>query len=258
MKQNRIVVGVLFAVFLLVILACGGGGGNPGTTGTTSGTIVGPVTNVRLEAVIDGTSTVVDPTNVFVNEVVKLRLTGIDTGTVGQPRVVLPSTWSMTGTPGGNLSSNGTFVANSAPTGFFGSATSSYDGMSYTTSIRVVSPEAILTGRGRLINGSPTPNIQIQALNASGTVVATGLVGADGSIRMSAPTTAVKFTTAFPGTYYVKQFAYNGKDYATTIAGCTASLPALTLGVSTSLSTDIVFYSSYDTSPPPPPDGCGG
>ncbi|MBI1331909.1 MAG: hypothetical protein JST12_17895 [Armatimonadetes bacterium] len=252
MKNHRVVAGVLFALLIIVLSACGGGGGGGGTTG-----YVGPITSIRLEAIVEGTSTVVDPSNIFVNEQVRFRLTGIDEGTIGQPRIVLPSgAWTLTGTPGGTLASDGLFSANSTPTGFFGTAKATFESINYTSSVRVVAPEAIMVGHGRLTNGNPTPNVQIQALNSSGTVVATGLVGADGTIRMSVPTTAVAFTTAFPSDYYVRQFSFAGKDYATTVNGCFAPLPTFTLGQTTSMSTDVVFYSTFDTSPPPPPDGC--
>ena len=240
----------LLGAMLLVLVACGGGG-------PASNQIVGPVVSVRLEALIDGTTTVVDPTNIFVNEHVQLRLTGVDTGTVGQPRVVLPTNnWSMTGFPGGSLTVAGLFTADASPTGNFGSVNVTYDGNSYTSPIRVVAPAAVIAGRGRFTNGAPAIGVEIDALNSSGTKVATGLVGGDGTIRMSVPTTAVKFSATFPNSSYVRQFAYNGLNYSTLVAGCTAPLPSLTNGVTSNLLTNVVFYSTFDASPPPPPDGC--
>ena len=257
MKQHRIVAGVLLTLLLLIITACGGGGGTG--TGSTTGNIKGPVVSIRVEAVLNGTNTYIDPTNIFPGEVIQFRLSGIDQGTVGQPRVVLPTSgWTSVGNIGGTFDSSGVFTAGTTPTGVLGSvsANSVWDTKTETSPLRMTTPIAVLTGRGRLADTTPTPNVQIDALNSSGTVVATGLVAADGSIRMSVPITGVKFTATFPGTFYVKQFAYNGLDYATTVPGCTANLPALTNGVTTPLATDVVFYSSFGTSPPPPPDGC--
>jgi len=282
MKQNRVVIGILFVLILAIITACGGGGASTtgttattattgtttttattSTTATTGQTIIGPVSGLRIEAKIEGSATTVDPTNIFVNEIVRFRLTGIDEGTVGQPRVVLPAgAWSMTGTPGGSLQSNGVFSAASSPSGLFGTVKTSYNGLNYTFPVRVVIPEAIIAGLGRTTTGFAAGKVGIQALNASGTVVATGLVASDGTIRMSLPTTAVKFTADFsladpgPTFYYARQFAYDGLDYATTVSGCTAPLPALTLGSSTNLASAVVFYANSNTSPPPPPDGC--
>lgn len=265
MKQNRVVIGILFVLFLAVITACGGGGGSTtGTTSTTSTTgIVGPVSGLRVEAKIDGTSTTVDPTNIFTNEVIKFTLTGIDEGAVGQPRVVLPSgSWVLTGTPGGTLQSSGIFTAGASPTGNTGNVTTSYNGLNYTSPVRVVNAAAIVSGLGRTTAGFPASKIGIEAVDVNGNVVATGLIATDGTIRISVPLTAVKFTMDFsaidpgPNFYYARQFAYNGKDYATTVAGCTAPLPSLTLGGTSNLASAVVFYANSNTSPPPPPDGC--
>ena len=137
-----------------------------------------------------------------------------------------------------------------------------FDGAQYSSTIRVVQPDAILTGLGRTTDGFPGGGIQIKALNSGGTTVATGLIASDGTIRMSVPTSAVLFTTNFalidpgPQFYYARQFAYNGKDYSTVITTCTAPLPPLTSGVASNLATSVVFYANTSNFPPPPPDGC--
>ncbi|HLO99376.1 MAG TPA: hypothetical protein VK171_12340 [Fimbriimonas sp.] len=256
MKSNILAKVALFLV-LCVLWACGGGGGTP-----TDGP-VGPVTSVRLEAVLQPSGSIIDPTNIFASEQVKFRLTGIDEGTVGNPRVVIPNTtWTMTGSPAGTLQSNGTFQANATGSLAVGTVTTFYDGFNYSSGVKVVTPQAILRGVGRLQNGFPTRGVIIKCLNAAGTVVGQGAVAADGTIRLSTATTAVKFTADFssidPGAvFYVRQFAYNGLDYATSVPGCTAPTPSLTTGVTTPFATDLVFYSSSGGFPPPPPNGCG-
>ena len=257
MKHNRVIAGVLFVLFMVVIMACGGGGPGPGTdNGTTSGTF----SQIRMEAVQSIAGTTVDPSNIFVNEQIQFRLTGLDS-TLN--RVVIPTSgYSLTGTPGGALDSTGLFVANSSPSGSTGTVRVTFDGIQYSTIARVVTPAAILTGTGRTTDNFPARGVQIQALDSGGAIVATGLVASDGTIRMSVPTTAVKFTTNFqlvdPSSpfYYVRQFAYAGKDYSTIITNCTAPLPALTNGAASNLLTALVFYRNASSFPPPPPDGC--
>lgn len=263
MKQNRIIAGIIFVMLLALIVACGGGGGTPGTTGTTATTgIVGPVTGVRLEAVTEGTSTIVDPTNIFASEVVRFRVTGIDTGQTGSPRVVLPgTTFNLSGNPGGTIQSNGLFTASATPTGSFGQVTTSYSGTSYASSVRVVAPQAIVQGTAIINTGQIPAGVQIQALDVSGTVVATGLVSSGGTIRLSTPTSAVRFTINFnlvdpSNGYYYRQFKYNTKDYSTLIPDCTAVLPALTSGVTSNFASQVLFYASSSSTPPPIVNGC--
>jgi hypothetical protein len=258
MKHNQVIAGVLFVLFLMVITACGGGGG--GTSGGNGSTSGGPYTGIRMEALLDGTTTTVDPTNIFVNEHVRFRLTGVDPTNV---RVVIPtSNYTLTGSPGGTLDSNGLFVAASSPTGFTGSVRVVFDALQYTLPTKVVVPLAVVTGFGRTTAGAPGNGILINCLNAGGAIVATGRVASDGTIRISVPTTAVRFTADFSAIdhgsvlYYARQFAYAGKDYSTTIASCTAPLPALTNGVASNLATSVVFYVNSSGTPPPPPDGC--
>lgn len=256
MKSN-LLAKVAFLVVLCVLWACGGGGGGPITGGP-----VGPVTGVRLEAVLVSTGNLIDPLNVFANEQIQFRLTGIDEGTVGNPRVVLPGTsWTMNGSPAGTLQSNGSLQANAAGSNATGTVSSSYEGFTYSAAVKVVSPLAVVTGVGRLQNGVPTRGVILKFINASGTVVGQGAVAADGTIRISVGTSAIKFTADFSSVdpaavFYVRQFNYNGADYATSVAGCTATAPSLTNGVTTPLATDVVFYASSGGFPPPPPDGC--
>ncbi len=255
MKHNRVIAGILFVLFMAVITACGGGPG-PEPTGSTTGNF----TSIRMEAVVDGPNTTVDPTNVFTNESIRFRLTGLNDSSV---RVVIPTSgYTMTGTPGGTLASDGLFTASNSPTGNTGTVRVTFDTLQYTSAVKVVAPEAILKGSARTTENFPGSGVQIKALNAGGATVGTGFVATDGTIRMSVPTTAVRFTTNFsivdpgPSFYYVRQFAYAGKDYSTIISSCTAPLPALTNGVASNLATTVVFYRSTSGFPPPPPDGC--
>jgi hypothetical protein len=260
--SNRLV-GILFVVFATALLACGGGG-SPGG-GSTTGDCpdpVGTVVSVRLEAVQEGTSTVVDATNIFLNEAIRFRITGIDTGATGSPRINLCATgFTLSGSPGGTLSTDGAYVAPATASTSTGVIRVTYAGTTYTLSVRVVAPEAVIAGRIRLSTGSDAPRIGVKALNSSGSVVASGFSGADGSIRMSTPTTAVKFTLDFndvdpAATYYVRQFTYNNKSYSTVISGCVAPLPTLTAGSTTSLLSNVLVFQASGSNPPPPPDGC--
>ncbi len=261
MKHNQVIAGILIALFLVIATTfgtsgCGGGTGTTGTTSTTSGSF----TSIRMEAVINNTSTSIDPTNVFVNEQIKFRLTGVDETST---RVVIPtSNYTLTGTPGGTLDTTGLFSANSSPSGLSGTVSVTFETLQYTSAVKVVTPAAIVTGLARTTAGAPAKGIVINALNSSGTIVGSGTVATTGAIRFSAPTSAVRFTASFipidpgPNPYYARQFAYGGKDYSTTIASCTAPLPALTNGVASNLTTNVVFYANSSGFPPPPPNGC--
>ncbi len=256
MKHLQVIAGILFILFLFTITACGGGGGTNGSNGSTGG-----FASIRMEAVIDGSSptTTVDPTNIFVNEIVRFRLTGVDDTST---RVIIPTSgYTLTGAPGGALDSTGLFTASSSGTGSSGAVHVTFDATNYSLTVKVVTPDAILKGTGRTTEGFPAAGVQIKALNVSGTVVGTGFIATDGTIRMSVPTSAVKFTTDFStadpqAKYYVRQFAYSGKDYSTTIVTCTAPLPALTSGLTSNLSTALAFYRLTSGIPPPPPNGC--
>lgn len=256
MKHNQVIAGILFVLFMLVITACGGGG-TGGTDGSTSG---GPYTSIRVEAVIEGTSTSIDPTNIFTNEHIQFRLTGVD---INSTRVVIPTSgWTLSGNPGGSITTAGLFTANASPSGSSGTVSVNFDFTNYSTSVRVVTADAVIVGVGRTTTGAPARGVQILALNGAGNVVATGTISSTGAIRMSAPPTAVRFTTSFtaidpgPTFFYARQFAYGGKDFSTAIASCTAPLPVLTSGVASNLATDVVFYANSSGFPPPPPDGC--
>lgn len=248
----------LFALLCVVLIACGGGGGtpDPGSGG------VGPFSSLRLEAQIDGTTTVIDPTNIFVGEKVKFKITAIDGGVTGNPRITLNvNNWSLSGAPGGTLASNGTYSGSATASSSTGTATATAEGLTFTTGVRVVQPQAVVTGKIRLTTGQGVSKLQIQAIDASANVVATGLSGADGVIRMSVPTNATKFNVDFSIAdptfiYYIRQFAYNGKDYSPGVSGCVAPLPTLTNLTTTPLASDIAIYQASPTFPPPPPNGC--
>lgn len=256
MKYSGIIAGILFVLFLMTVTACGGGG-TSGSNGTTSGTF----SSIRMEAVTEGTNTPIDPSNVFVNEIIRFRLTGVDSGT--NTRVVIPtSNYNLTGSPDGALDSTGMFTASSSSSGNIGVVHVTFDTISYQYGVKVVVPQAVIKGFARTTEGFPGTGVQVNALNSGGTVVGSGFVASDGTIRFSTSATAVKFTTNFgivdpgPNLYYVRQFAYGGKDYSTTITTCTAPLPSLTNGVTTNLATTVVFYRNASGFPPPPPDGC--
>ncbi|MEI7576590.1 MAG: hypothetical protein WCK51_06840 [Armatimonadota bacterium] len=249
---------VMFALLCVVLLACGGGG--PKTDDNLGG--VGPFSSLRMEVRLESTNAIIDPTNIFVGERVKFRITAIDGGVVGNPRITLNvNNWSLSGAPGGTLAPDGTYTGSGTASSSTGIATATADGLTFTTGVRVVQPQAVITGRIRLTTGQGASKLQIQAIDAAANVVATGLSGADGYIRMSLPTTAKKFSVDFSIAdptliYYIRQFAYNGKDYSPGISGCVAPLPTLTNLVTSPLITDIAIYQASPTFPPPPPNGC--
>jgi hypothetical protein len=242
----------------LLIIACGGGGGG-GTSGTTSG----PFSSVRIEAVLSGTETMIDPNNVFPSETVQFRITGIDESVASRPRINLNATgFTLVGSEsGGTLTTSGLFAAGSLPGTATGTVQVTYSGSLFTSPVRVVAKDAVLTGLVRLTSGTPAPRVQIRALSSALSVVATGFTAPDGTFRMSLPPTATKFTVNFDTadptrTFYVRQFAYNAKDYSTSISSCVAPLPALTTGSTTALLTAISVYQLLPNNPPPPPNGC--
>lgn len=255
--KHRFTLWIAVVALVSTIIACGGSGG---TTPPVDNTIY---VSVRAEAVLVSTGASVDASNIFVGEQVQFRLTGVDSTNTSGPRVVIPNTtWRMTGSPGGSLSSSGVFTAGSTAGTSNATVTSTYQTNDYSLLTRVVAPQAVIRGRGRLTDGRPTARIQILALNSTGGIVATGNVSSDGTIRMSVPTTATRFTADFSGvdptaTFYVRQFFYNGFDYSTVINNCTAPLPTgLTNGSVTNLASDLVFYLNSGGPPPPPPSGC--
>lgn len=256
--KNRLISWIAVIALISTILACGGSGGGP-TTPVDSRIFV----SVRAEAVLVSSGAGVDASNVFTGEEIQFRLTGVDSVDTSGPRVVIPNTsWRMTGNPGGSLTSAGVFNAGVTAGAASAVVTSTYQANDYSLLTRVVSPQAVIRGRGRITDGRPAARIQILALNATGAIVATGNVASDGTIRMSVPTTATRLTTDFSGvdpsaTFYVRQFFYNGFDYSTVINNCTAPLPSgLANGVSTNLASDLVFYLNSGGPPPPPPSGC--
>lgn len=251
MKAAKI---LLFLFFTIALFACGGGGGG------TSTPPIGSYNSVRLEALVTGSSTGIDPTNIFTSEQVTFRLTGLPDA--GGSREVIPITgWTSTGSIGGTLNSGGTFVASATPGGGSGTVQITFQSETFRTTVRVVTRQAEVRGFCRLTDGRPAPRIGVHLLNNAGAIVATGLVASDGNIRISAPTSATRlnldFSTVDPSAlFYIRQFFFNGVDYSTVISGCTAPLPTLTSGAVTNLATNIVTYAISTGPPPPPPSGC--
>ena len=154
---------VLFALLCAVLLACGGGGG-PKTDDGLGG--VGPFSSLRMEVRLESTNAIIDPTNIFVGERVKFSVTAIDGGVVGNPRITLNvNNWSMSGAPGGTLASNGTYTGSAVASPSTGVATATADGLTFTTGVRVVQPQAVISGRIRLTTGQGVSKLQIQAID---------------------------------------------------------------------------------------------
>ncbi|MER3496777.1 MAG: hypothetical protein C4320_08445 [Armatimonadota bacterium] len=244
-------VATLAGCLALLNAGCGGGGTpDPGVD-------ISRLSNVRIDAVLSS-GQVVDPGGIFPGETVRFRLTGINDAGVR----VFANVSGFTGAvPSGvgTLFTNGTFVARNPGGPFPISVT--VGGTRYTTDVQVRAVQAIVTGRIRSVNGLPASRIIIRAYNSSGVEVGSGASATDGTFRLSLPTSAVRFSLDFSAVdpnarSYVRQFSFSGMDYSTQVVGCTARLPALTNGVQTTLSSDVVVYLLNVNAPPPPPDGC--
>ncbi|MFZ4507480.1 MAG: hypothetical protein ACOYON_07265 [Fimbriimonas sp.] len=216
---------------------------------------------LQLRGTLDGTSTVVDLGNIQVGDKVRLSITGKD----GDGNVVtLPTgAWTTDAPSGvGNISNSNRFNAVGS------SGTSTYRvqtnaaGRDHFTNLQVKPVQALVFGRTRTTTGAVIPNVIVNFFNSAGVKVGTTRSSSDGTFRASLPTTAVTFhidlSEADPySVAYYRQYGFGAKDYAISIPGCRAPLPALTVGVSTNLANDIVVYRITSGSlPPPPPDGC--
>lgn len=219
---------------------------------------ISQLSDVRVEAVLNGGGPV-DPTNVFPGETVQFRLTGLNAAGVRQTVTGVRFTTDAPASVGA-FTAAGLFTARAAsPTSYTvrttaGSAT-------FTSPLRVANPALLLTGRARLVDGTPAPLLGVVALNAAGAVVGNGRTASDGTFRIAATPDATRLTLDFSiadpsSRFYVRQFAFKGTDYSTVVAGCTAPLPALGGATSVALG-DLVVYSLSVSNPPPPPDGCG-
>lgn len=240
----------------LLLPGCGGGGGSdPGGGG---GPDVSELASVRTDATLSGSGASIDATNILVGERVQFRLTGVLNG---QRRYVNVTGWTTTVPANvGTISDTGVFSAGNA-TGS-GTVSVTVKGVTYTGSVTVKGGAiAIVSGRIRLVSGSPASGIEIQLLNSTGGVVGTGFSTATGAVRIATLPTATRLNLNFDSvdpakTFYVRQFFLGGTDYSTVIPGCTAPLPTLAEGGSVTLPTDIVVYGLGASTPPPPPDGC--
>lgn len=252
----------ILAVLLLaamIVFGCGGGGGG-GTTSTTSTTSTnsGTVTDIRVVAQI-GSNRDADLTNIVPGESATLTLVGYNQN--HQSVQVSASSWGTnapasvaTVTPGGTL----TAVGASDSVYSVGAV---YNGTTYTTNLLVRPQQAFVTGRVRTVSStSALAGAVVRFFNNSGSEVGFATVNTSGNFRASVPTSATQFTLDISGVSnsgnYYDQFTYNNNDYLDETASCTATLPALTNGVSTPLVSDIVVTVKGPGTVPNPPGGC--
>lgn len=243
---------------LLLLAGCGGGGGDP-DPGGGGNPDVSDLAEVRTSAIFAGTAVFVDATNLLFGERAQFRLTGIAEG--GARQDVSVTGWRTTVPANvGTITSDGVFAAGGTPG--TGAVSVTVEGTTYSGTVTVKGGAiALLTGRVRVVGGNPVSGVGIQALNAAGTVVATGFSTRDGSLRIGLPATATRLNVNFDAldpsaSFYVRQYALSGIDYSSVIASCTAPLPRLANNTVTALPSDLVVYALGAGAPPPPPDGC--
>ncbi len=227
--QARIVVLVLLAVCFLAYSGGRGGAGGVSVNLSPSSTTVGRNGQVNFVA------TVSNATNQNV-------------------------TWAISA---GSINPTGvgtaTFTAPNAAASVSVTATSVEDpSKSDSSTVTVVVGVATVTGR-ILRSGSSLglANIVVEFRDNTGATVATATSNSSGNFSAAVPTAAVRFhlrNSTMPAGYY-KQFNYDSMRYATTIATCSAPLPALTEGQSSALNTNITVAPTSQP-PPPPPNGC--
>jgi hypothetical protein len=245
----------LLLVVLVLAVACGGGGGGNNTPPPPQGTI-------KAEAVLAGTpSQIVDPKNIQVGETIQFEVVSYSASNV---RTVLSSSnWTTTdnGATVGTLSSTGVLTTSASANSIF-TATGTAGGKQYSINYEVRPVQAIVTGTVIDSNGNAAPNVRVNFLNSLGTIVASSTTAQNGSLWASVPTSATQFnldkSTLIVGVYF-KSFVYAGHRYTALISTCNAPLPALTNGVTTSLSVitiDAAMTLGQNNAPPPPPDGC--
>lgn len=258
---NRFLIALAF-VFALIVAGCGGGG-TPGTDGGSGGTFGA----TRVETVITGTNLYVDPLNIQVGDHVTFQLARYNLSTFSRQVVGVSGSWSTDdiGNQAGVLASSGGYVAsNVAATTYTASATSSSDSLPYQRTYKVLPMQASVRGTVKDTLGKPVAGVVVAFYNAGGTEVGRTTSSGNGTIYASVPTSATRFhvlSSSVNTSLYQQYYTFGGFGYSPIIATCTAHLPSLTVGVTATLSTNVVLYSKFDAlgnlvPPPPPPTGC--
>lgn len=224
----------IFVLLCLTFLACGGGGGGGGGGGVSVNLQPSSAT-VGRNGQVAFTATVSNATDRSV-------------------------TWSATG---GTISPTGsnsaTYTAPNSDGAFTVTATSTEDPTkSDSSTVTVVVGVATVTGRViRSTTSTGIAGVIVEFRDNTGAAVQTATTNSSGNFSSAVPLTAVRFhiqNSSIPAGFY-KQYNYNSLRYATTIATCSAPLPALSEGANTPLLTDLVIAPTT-TPPPPPPNGC--
>ncbi len=258
---NRTLIALTF-VLVLIVAGCGGGGGG-GTNGGGSGGTFGPT---RVEAV-NGSNQYIDPLNIQVGDHVTFQLARYNLATFSRQVVGVSGSWSTDdiGSQAGTLASSGGYSANSvSATTYTVSATSSSDGITYQRTYKVLPTMASVRGTAKDTLGKFVAGVIVVFYDGGGAEVGRTTSSGGGAIYASVPTSATRFhvlSSSVNTSLYQQYYTFAGLGYSTLIGTCTAHLPSLTVGVTATLSTNVVLYSKFDSlgnlvPPPPPPTGC--
>jgi hypothetical protein len=248
---KQIYLACIAALAALIVFGCGGGGPGGGTGGN--------LTNIRVEAVLASNPSIIkDPLNIQVGEQIQFQVVGYDED--GKRVVLSSSAWQSGDTTGqaGTLTSGGLFTATASSAGTKYSVSGFAAGQRRFSQYEVKPVQAEVTGR--VVDSTSftgVGGVTIRFYNNVGAQVGSSTTAFDGTFRASVPASATRFhldPTTIPIAYY-NNYTYSGLRYASTIATCTAPLPALANGVTTALAGDVSVPRSSGP-PPPPPNGC--
>ena len=121
---------------------------------------------------------------------------------------------------------------------------------------------SVETGRVIDLSGVAIAGATVRYYDASGSLLGTGTIAADGRLPTPVPSTAARFSvdaSAFSdglgNSKYYSTFSYNRQYYDET-AHCYAPLPQV--GSTAGFSDDIFFFTRAFSPPPPPVTGCIG
>lgn len=243
----------LLALGLVAIISCGGSGVGSGTTSTaTTATTAG--SGPFLEASVGGLPT--DLTNLQVGDIAQIVVATYDSNNVRS--TTTPT--GMSATDHGAVATLGTstLTANVSDGNTY-TLTAVGGSQSASAPFKIKPVQARVTG-GVVVAGTSTPvqGVTVLFYNTAGTLVGSAVSQFDGTFNASVPTSATLFTldATTISSAFAKQFGFATKSFVTGFS-CAATLPALTSGAITSLSTPIALYQG-SSGPPPPPTGCGG
>lgn len=245
---------VAFVLLLFFGPGCGGGGGAGGNGGGG-----GNISFYVVEATKNGV--IIDPLNVVLGETVQFDVVGYTA--TGVRQVQNSSNWTAdpTGQGEGTMSPSGTYTSSASGPQFTVQADANQQ---VYTGVAQVKPAGLALVAGRLIDGygHNARTIFVDFYDASNNLVGSSQAQADGSFRAAVPTSATGFDirrASIPAGYY-REYQFNGKWYLPKPSACIAPLPALTAGITTTLSNILVPATTDGNGngapPPPPPSAC--